>query len=632
MKPLTLNARMKRILSQILLVIAMVSLLTVSAEGQELPRPSANLQVIPAGSLVIPMDNAKQNEGALFNIRAYGLVNNFLQNDIPAKWVIRSGKLKDGVDFTARASRIAPTALAAASLDFAGGPFIVDRAYADQARARIAAFNAAAPTRRVHVYELTEDVTVDVRYELFFKPQPFVNSTNASIATGILDLAGITNYTVGGNAAITGNACYTILLEPHNTNISAASSIRTFLQGGGNFYAQCASVAAFENDSFWGRYLTVGGTTGLTTSNTGNVDIYPNPDLPFSQFIGAINHAPGGSEYDWRLSTGASFQSHAHAHAQATGFSASAQPYAAMVGKVRSGMGGVVFYMGGHDHKGTSLGNLNLQRMMLNAVLTPAERPSICNIVISVPDLSVTKTHTGTFYVDSVPAYVVRVRNGGNAATVAALVVTDTLPPGISYQSASGTGWTFAVSGQVVTATFNNILPAGGVAELVIRVGVGVAAIGTVTNRVWVETSGEVNRSNNGAVHTTTAFGQPRLTLAKTAATDSVNAKGTFLTYTISFSNAGTASALSTVVTDSLPGQIDFVIGSVRSTLPADVQAVIEYSVNGSSWDYLPASGGCGAPPGMDACIKQIRWRFLHPFSHVDPENTGTALLSARIR
>jgi len=623
---------MKKIFPQILLVTAMVSMLAGGADGQELPRPSANLQVIPAGSLIIPMDNAKQNEGALFNLRAYGLVNNFLQNDIPAKWVIRSGKLKDGVDFTARASRIAPTALAATSLDFAGGPFIVDRAYADQARTRIAAFNAAAPTRRVHVYELTEDVTVDVRYELFFKPQPFVNTTNSSIATGVLDLAGITNYIVGGNAAITGNACYTILLEPHNTNISAASAIRTFLQGGGNFYAQCASVAAFENDSFWGRYLTVGGTTGLTTSNTGNADIYPNPDLPFSQFIGTINHAPGGSEYDWRLSTGASFQSHAHSHAQATGFSASVQPYAAMVGKVRSGMGGVVFYMGGHDNRGTTLGNLNLQRMMLNAVLTPAERPSFCNIVISVPDLSVTKAHAGTFYVDSVPSYVIRVTNGGNAPTVAAVVVTDTLPPGISFQSATGAGWTFTVSGQVVTARFNSVIPTGGVAELVIRVRVGVAAIGTVTNRVWVETSGEVNRSNNGAVHTTTAFGQPRLTLGKTAATDSVTARGTFLTYTISFANAGTASALSTVVTDSLPGQIDFVIGSIRSNLPRNVQATVEYSVNGSSWDYIPSPGGCGAPPGMDACITQIRWRLLHPFSHVDPENTGTALLSARIR
>jgi uncharacterized repeat protein (TIGR01451 family) len=604
--------------------------------AQELPLPGANLQVIPAGSLVIPMDNARQNEGSpgTFNLRAYGLVNDLLHADIPAKWVIRSGKPKDGIDFTATATRVAPTALASASIDFAGGPFVVHQAYATQALARITSYNAAASTRRVHVYQLTQDVTVDVRYELTFKPRPFVNSTNANVATGVLTTAGFTtaHYTTGSNADIRSNGCYTILLEPHNTNTSAASVIRSFIAGGGNFFAQCASVNAFENELTSGRYLTTGGTSGLAVANTGNADVFPNPDLPFSQFIGAITTSPGGSEEDYRLAAGASFQSHAHAHAQATGTFAGGQPHAALAGKIRNGVGGMVFYLGGHDNRGTSLGDINLQRMMLNAVLTPADRPSTCNILVAVPDLTITKTHAGSFYVDSLVSYTLGVTNRGNGPTASATVVTDTLPSGIAYDSASGSGWTFSVTGQVVTATFAAILPVGGAAEFSIRVRVGVQAVGTVTNRARVQTGGEPDQSNNTAVHVVTAFGQPSLTLSKVGLADSVGVHGAYLTYTISFSNAGTAAAVSTVVTDSLPPHVDLVVGSARSTLPAGVGVVVEYSANGTTWDYLPVSGGCGAPSGLDACTRHVRWRMLDPLPHEEPGNSGKSYLSARIR
>src|SRR5438552_2042814 len=58
--------------------------------AQDLPGPAPNLELIPAGSLVIPMDNAHQTLVAPFNIKAYGLVNNLLQNKIPVKWAIKA--------------------------------------------------------------------------------------------------------------------------------------------------------------------------------------------------------------------------------------------------------------------------------------------------------------------------------------------------------------------------------------------------------------------------------------------------------------------------------------------------------------------------------------------------------------
>jgi uncharacterized repeat protein (TIGR01451 family) len=146
-----------------------------------------------------------------------------------------------------------------------------------------------------------------------------------------------------------------------------------------------------------------------------------------------------------------------------------------------------------------------------------------------------------------------------------------------------------------------------------------------------VATGGEVNLENNWAIHTVTAYGQPRLSLTKTAVADSVSEFGTFLTYSIIFTNLGTAAAVAIVVVDSLPPQVDFMIGSASALLPPGVTAVVEYSRNGSTWDYSPVHGGCGAPPGMDACVTQIRWRLSDPFPHAEP-NSGTARLSARIR
>ena len=91
--------------------ISLAVVLIASGTGladPELPGPTANPQLIPAGSLVIPMDNDTQNIGAPFNLKAYGLVNHLLWDEIPVMWAIKAGKAKDGIDFTASAARGRP--------------------------------------------------------------------------------------------------------------------------------------------------------------------------------------------------------------------------------------------------------------------------------------------------------------------------------------------------------------------------------------------------------------------------------------------------------------------------------------------------------------------------------------------
>ncbi|MCP4047162.1 MAG: hypothetical protein GY732_14385, partial [Gammaproteobacteria bacterium] len=60
----------------------------------DLPGAAENIETIPAGSLVVPMDTVHQSTASGFNFFAYGLANKFLQNEIPVKWAIRYDKAK----------------------------------------------------------------------------------------------------------------------------------------------------------------------------------------------------------------------------------------------------------------------------------------------------------------------------------------------------------------------------------------------------------------------------------------------------------------------------------------------------------------------------------------------------------
>jgi len=123
------------------------------------------------------------------------------------------------------------------------------------------------------------------------------------------------------------------------------------------------------------------------------------------------------------------------------------------------------------------------------------------------------------------------------------------------------------------------------------------------------------------------------MTIAKTVNPLGSPQPGTDLTYTLAISNVGTASALSVVVADTLPQQVDFQVGSVASSLPPGISAVVEYSNDaGASWTYVPVSGGCTAPTGYDRCVNNIRWLLQNDLTSTPPDNSGILQFVARIR
>ena len=128
----------------------------------------------------------------------------------------------------------------------------------------------------------------------------------------------------------------------------------------------------------------------------------------------------------------------------------------------------------------------------------------------------------------------------------------------------------------------------------------------------------------------------PNVTLVKSVSPSGAAqlVPGADLTYTIGFTNGGTAVASSLIVTDPIPPNTDFKVGSVTSSLgTTGLTVAVAYSNNGgSTYVYTPVSGGGGAPAGYDRSVTNIRWTFTGNLSQISPNNTGSVSFIARIR
>jgi uncharacterized repeat protein (TIGR01451 family) len=176
--------------------------------------------------------------------------------------------------------------------------------------------------------------------------------------------------------------------------------------------------------------------------------------------------------------------------------------------------------------------------------------------VTALPDLTVTKTHAGSFTQGQTGAsYTLTARNVGSAATTGTVTVSDTLPAGLTASSAGGLGWACTV-GPPVSCTRNDAVGAGSsYPAITLTVNVASNAPASVTNTVTVSGGGEVNTANNSASDVTAINGSatPDLTVTKTHA-GSFTQGQTGASYTVTVSNAGTGATTGTVaVSDALP-------------------------------------------------------------------------------
>ena len=174
-----------------------------------------------------------------------------------------------------------------------------------------------------------------------------------------------------------------------------------------------------------------------------------------------------------------------------------------------------------------------------------------------VPDLTLSKTHTGTFAQGGSGSYTLTVRNAGAAATSGQVTVTDSVPTGLTASTASGSGWSCTVSSQTVSCSRSDALAASSsYPAITLAVAIASNASSSLTNTASVSGGGETNTANDSASDPTSITGStggvPDLTLSKTHT-------GTFTqggsgSYTLTVRNAGTAATSGQVtVTDAVP-------------------------------------------------------------------------------
>lgn len=120
------------------------------------------------------------------------------------------------------------------------------------------------------------------------------------------------------------------------------------------------------------------------------------------------------------------------------------------------------------------------------------------------PDLFIVKAHSGNFVVGTNATYGISLFNSGSVATSGAYTVTDTLPAGLTFVSATGTGWSCAAAGQIVTCTSSTVVtPGPGPNNITITVSPGASAVPAVTNRAVVAGGGDTALTNNTTVDIT---------------------------------------------------------------------------------------------------------------------------------
>ncbi|MBK8149904.1 MAG: carboxypeptidase regulatory-like domain-containing protein [Acidobacteria bacterium] len=457
--PLSIN--FPRFFGKLLLAFCTTAILATVTFAQDLPPTVANLQSIPAGSYVIPMDNTNQAVVSPFNLKAYGLANRLLQNGIPLLWAIKSGKSKDATDFTVAAKRIQPSAVASASKTFSAGPFIVPIAYSAQALPIINAFG-----NNVAVFETTAAATVDIRYTLTHKPLIAVgiaNSGNATIHKNLYDFAMIPNYVDVDDSTVNANTCVTVVTQPHVEATNFINNYKTFVQSGGNLLLQCHAVETYENASA-GRFQT---TLGWDRDDINTTFTYPNADMPFSQFIGAVDPAPSGYMEDWQLSSGA-LQNGTFISLQNSG-GGNTGHYAATVSKLyNGGAGGMVFELGGHNYGagGSTLASINGQRMILNAVFQPPTRPQACGIQLGFPlvygykSVRMTNDVNGNNQInpgDQI-TWTVNYVNIGSVG-VSNFQIADVLPAGVTFAGPLSVSFAGGVTSATANGSYNGVAP-----------------------------------------------------------------------------------------------------------------------------------------------------------------------------
>ena len=311
----------------------------------------------------------------------------------------------------------------------------------------------------------------------------------------------------------------------------------------------------------------------------------------------------------------------------------------------------------GNDNNGTGfyqidLTNGNVTKISDSPGAQTNDGAHCVNSPITFPaDASIAKTDGQTNYsAGSSNVYTITVTNNGPFG-IQNSTVSDPLPSGIttaSWTCAATGGGTCAASGTGAINDSTVDLPIGAVATYTLTMTVPAGFTGNLVNTATVTVSSsntDPTSSNNSASDTDTA-GLPNVGLVKSCpspanCTTAAQNPGTDVTYNIAFTNSGGSGAQNVTITDPIPANTDFKLGTATTSLgTTGLTMVVEYSSDynagspgSATWTYTPVSAGGGASAGYDRNVKAVRWRATAGIlSNVSPNNTGSVSFVTKIR
>ena len=192
--------------------------------------------------------------------------------------------------------------------------------------------------------------------------------------------------------------------------------------------------------------------------------------------------------------------------------------------------------------------------------------PPVVTSVTTVADVAIAKTAATTVLATSNLSYTISVTNFG-PSTASSVTVTDTLPVGVTFVSATGGGVTNAGLVTWSLGTLTNSQTTN------LTLVVTAPTSGSLTNVANVSTPGDPQLTNNATPPVVTGV-TPVVDLAVSKTGPAAVGFGFSYDYTISVTNFGPSTATGIAVTDSLPAGLVFVSSIPVTTTNASNQVI----------------------------------------------------------
>ncbi|HEY3614864.1 MAG TPA: DUF11 domain-containing protein [Gaiellales bacterium] len=182
-------------------------------------------------------------------------------------------------------------------------------------------------------------------------------------------------------------------------------------------------------------------------------------------------------------------------------------------------------------------------------------------IVSGVPDMTIQKTHTGTFVRGQQGTFSLLASNVGGRATSGTVVLDDVLPAGLGIVGASGSGWACGVdpaAGSLHCERGDPLAVGAAFPPVTVLVNVLESAPDTIVNTGVTGGGGEQNLTNDSDDDTVAITSSADVAIVKTVVPLSTPA-GVDVTYTLLVTNNGPSTAKGVQVSDPLPAGLAFV-------------------------------------------------------------------------